>query len=211
MPDNLSGGTTVSFNNTPQAKDDFFGLDEDVGLKFFDVLANDLGGNAKTLWSIDNTSDDGFLDLASKDLVGASEFSELGARIYLTSDGRIAYDTSIFNSLAAGKVVVDQFTYAIRLSNGTLSWATVNVTLTGTNDGPVAVADTGTAGENEAKSFNVLANDTDVDTGDTKALSSLGLITVNGVAATAAQAAAFSIVNGQIQFTPGTAYDYLGA
>src|SRR4029078_6754590 len=66
-------------------------------------------------------------------------------------------------------------------------------------------------GENETKSFNVLANDTDVDTGDTKALVSIGTITVNGVAATAAQAAAFSIVAGQIQFNPGTAYDFLPA
>ena len=67
-------------------------------------------------------------------MAGISEYSELGARIWITSDGKIAYDTNALDSLPAGVTVVDQFTYAIRMSNGTLSWATVNVTLTGVND-----------------------------------------------------------------------------
>src|SRR3954471_14108985 len=54
----------VSFNNTPQAGDDYYGLTEDqliaLGiLKPFnvlslDVMSNDLGGNAKTLFSVDD-------------------------------------------------------------------------------------------------------------------------------------------------------------
>ena len=49
--------STVSFGNTPQAKDDYLlaGLTEDsTGIVCLDVMANDLGGNAKTLWSLDN-------------------------------------------------------------------------------------------------------------------------------------------------------------
>ena len=57
MADNLSGGTTASFNNTPQAKDDYFSYGEDVGIKYLDVMGNDLGGNAKSLWSIDDATD----------------------------------------------------------------------------------------------------------------------------------------------------------
>ena len=135
MATNTGGGTTTSLDNTPQAKDDFYTANEDEVL-YFSVMANDLGGSAKVLWSIDNTSDDGSGDLVAKDVAGVCEYSELGAKISLTSDGRIRYDTTMLDSLAAGQTVTDQFTYAIRLSNGTLSWATVTVTLSGTNDAP---------------------------------------------------------------------------
>src|SRR5205085_581092 len=43
--------------------------------------------------------------------------------------------------------------------------STVEVTITGTNDGPVAVADTAAGTENQTLTINVLANDTDVDDG----------------------------------------------
>ena len=210
MATNTGGGTTTSLNNTPQAVDDFYTANEDEVL-YFSVMANDLGGNAKTLWSIDNTSDDGSGDLVAKDVAGVCEYSELGAKISLTSDGRIRYDTTLLDSLAAGQTVIDQFTYAIRMSNGTLSWATVTVTLTGTNDGPIANVDTGSAGENEDKAFNVLANDTDVDNGAVLTLASINGVTVDGVAANAGEQAAFTIVGNQIQFAPGTAFDHLAA
>lgn len=54
----ITKGITVSFANTPQAKDDLFtgtGLTEDsLGAVYLDVMANDLGGNAKTLYSLDD-------------------------------------------------------------------------------------------------------------------------------------------------------------
>jgi len=114
-----------------------------------------------------------------------------------------------FNSLAVGQSAVVVISYDVADAQGATVTQTQTVTIAGTNDGPVAVADTGTAGENEIKSFNVLANDTDVDSGDTKVLSSLRSITINGVAATSSQAAAFSILNDQIRYDPGTAFDYL--
>jgi hypothetical protein len=55
-------GTTTSFNNTPQAGDDFFtaqttGLTEDsLFVTYLAVMANDLGGAAKTLYSLDDAS-----------------------------------------------------------------------------------------------------------------------------------------------------------
>jgi len=54
-----SGGTATSFSNTPQAKDDIFtfsitGLTEDTGTIYLSVLANNLGGAAKTLYSVDD-------------------------------------------------------------------------------------------------------------------------------------------------------------
>ena len=45
---------------------------------------------------------------------------------------------------------------------------TLTLTIIGCNHPPTANPDVGTAGENETKSFDVLANDTDPDVGDTK-------------------------------------------
>ena len=152
MPTNTGGGTTTSFMNTPQATDDTYVALED-GIYSFDVMADDLGGNAKTLWSVDDanmdgtttlnadgtatstTAGNGVLDLTVQDVAGVKEKSALGASIWI-ENGKIKYDTSSLDWLAAGQSATDTFTYAIRLSNGTLSWATVTVKLTGSNDGP---------------------------------------------------------------------------
>src|SRR5436190_6499467 len=60
------GGSTTSFTNTPQAKDDNYAFLEDVLRSnatlydistktiLLDVMANDLGGNAKSLFSVED-------------------------------------------------------------------------------------------------------------------------------------------------------------
>ncbi|MGH8355468.1 MAG: VCBS domain-containing protein, partial [Pseudomonas sp.] len=141
-----STGITVSFGNTPQAGDDCFsaGLTEDsTGAVLLDVMANDLGGKAKILWSLDDGSENEgsatSADLLTRDVVGADNFSKFGALIEITADGKVAYSMTdasrdYFQSLGAGEVGYDTFTYAIRLANGTLSWATATVQINGTND-----------------------------------------------------------------------------
>ena len=92
---------------------------------------------------------------------------------------------------------------------------TASIDVTDLNDTPTAAADTGTTGENEITSFDVLANDIDVDAGDTKTLDptlvvggvTSGNTTVSGINASGA----FAVVSNQIQFTPGTLFDALGA
>jgi trimeric autotransporter adhesin len=88
--------------------------------------------------------------------------------------------------LDAGEQVFD--TYTFTATDGTTQQVTV--TITGANDGPIAVADTGTATESGGvanatpgtpASGNVLTNDTDVDAGDTMTVSALAGGTV-GVA-----------------------------
>src|SRR5687767_632323 len=149
MSTNTGGGTIASFNNTPQAVDDYRTAIEDE-VFCFDVMSNDLGGQAKILWSIDDstTNDDGdsSIDLLTKDATATAcpEFSDLGARIWI-ENGIVKYDASTIDSLAEGETACDKFTYAIRLSNGTLSWATVYVTITGTNDAPVVTSDAAAA------------------------------------------------------------------
>jgi hypothetical protein len=80
------------------------------------------------------------------------------------------------------------------------------------NDPPVANPDTGKVGENETKSFDVLANDTDVDQGATISLDSLGTVTVtstNKVIDGINASSAFTIDSGEIKFTPGKLFDPL--
>ena len=118
---------------------------------------------------------------------------------------------SKFNSLAAGKSAVATFHYNV--NDGITTTAdTLTLTINGANDPPTANPDVGTAGENETKSFDVLANDTDPDVGDTKTLVSIDTILVasgngqiNGIDASAA----FSITGNQIKFLPGTLFDKL--
>ena len=165
-PTNTGGGTVTSFSNTPQATVDLFlaaqtGLTEDI-LKIvtLDVMANDLGGAAKTLYSLDNgisasTSTKTYApaDLLTQDTARVESMSTdtslCGAKIWITADGKVGYDaTSLsatfmasLNSLSAGEFAYDTFTYAIRLGNGTLSWATARVQFAGVNDAPVLAAD----------------------------------------------------------------------
>nr|WP_217346620.1 Ig-like domain-containing protein [Noviherbaspirillum sp. L7-7A]MBV0881088.1 tandem-95 repeat protein [Noviherbaspirillum sp. L7-7A] len=200
-------GINVSFSNTPQATADQFTFIEDQKVIFtLDVMANDLGGNAKTLYSLDNGDLQG--DLLTKDtVIGAlsTERSAGGATIWI-EDGKVAYDTTLIQdkiqALGAGAVFNDSFTYAIRLGNGTLSWATAKITITGTNDGPVAVADTAAGTENQTLTIDVLANDTDKDNGHVFTLMS-GVAPQNKGVAT--------VVNNQLVFNPGTDFDHLKA
>ncbi|MEI9425342.1 VCBS domain-containing protein, partial [Mesorhizobium sp. Cs1299R1N1] len=162
-----AGGTTTSFSNTPQAQDDAFIFSEDVNgsVLVLNVLANDSGGAAKQLYSIDNadsaltaTKTPAPSDLLIRDAayssdaaalavpVATAETSSLGARIWIGTDGMIHYDKADIDAkiqaLGAGQVLTDKLTYAIQLGNGTLSWATATVQFTGTNDKAVMGAAT---------------------------------------------------------------------
>ncbi|WP_340264839.1 VCBS domain-containing protein, partial [Sphingobium mellinum] len=170
-----AGGTTTSFSNTPQAKDDLFlsidtRLTEDSSqIVYLDVMANDLGGNAKTLFSIDDSiNSSGVIspaDLLKQDTVRAeatsTDYSLNGAHIWITTDGKVGYDTSSLSasfrtqlqSLNAGQFLTDTFTYAIRLGNGTLSWATATVQFAGTNDN-ASISGTATGNVVEAGGVN---------------------------------------------------------
>ncbi len=104
----------------------------------------------------------------------------------LLADGTYVYTPTNANptvdALALGQTLTDTFFY--RVSNGAKSdVARLTITLQGANDAPVAVADTATAREasgaaNSIAGFdpsgNLLANDRDVDTGDSLTLTRIG-------------------------------------
>ncbi|HVL78131.1 MAG TPA: VCBS domain-containing protein, partial [Sphingomicrobium sp.] len=136
---------------------------------------------------------------------GTFTFDHLtGAWTYTIDNNRTATE-----SLIQGQTVTETLT--VTSHDGTATH-TITVTVSGANDAPVAVADVGSAGENETKSFDVLANDTDVDAGDSKTLDSLGTVTVtsaNGTVHGIDASSAFSIDGDQIKFTPGSLFDAL--
>jgi VCBS repeat-containing protein len=146
---------SVSFNNTPQAADDLFtsavtdlnANNLTSGILLLDVMRNDAGGKAKSLYSLDDgiNSVGANGDLLQQDVVGVANYSQRGATIEITADGEVSYDASTLDAgfvtqlqhLGAGEFATDTFTYAIRLGNGTLSWATATVQIAGVNDAPV--------------------------------------------------------------------------
>ena len=123
-------------------------------------MANDLGGNAKVLWSLDDGTSASTatkvyapVDLLTQDAkveAMSADYSAKGAHIWITSDGKVGYDTSTFSAamkaslqaLDVGQTLTDSFTYAIRLGNGTLSWATATVAIhRHERRGPIVAAD----------------------------------------------------------------------
>jgi len=154
-----SGGSIASFTNTPQAKDDTYTYLEDLlrnnstlynvvtNTITLDVMANDLGGNAKTLFSVEDGDGNALTadyTLLAKDVGsnGCSAWEETFCHNWVRiNNGKIEYriadGTGIpgsgrsVDSLTDGQNFNDQFVYAIRLGNGTLSEATVKIHITG--------------------------------------------------------------------------------
>ncbi|TAL27839.1 MAG: type I secretion C-terminal target domain-containing protein [Alphaproteobacteria bacterium] len=146
----------VSFTNTPQAGDDNYTWNEDTllqsniynsttGFLTLDVMANDLGGKAKTLYSIDDGNGNALnpTDLLNGDNlvngISAWELTASGNYARINS-GKIELNLAPelgaggIDSLGADDHFTDTFVYAIRLGNGTLSWAHVNIDIYGQND-----------------------------------------------------------------------------
>ena len=137
----LPKGVRISVNSTPQAQDDYYEFNEDGSpVSYLNVLDNDLGGSAKVLWSVyQDDQSTSANELLIQTAVGDWVTLASGAKIAIMADGQIAYDysdinTSMIQSLGEGDVFTDTFSYSIRLSNGTISTATVNLTYVGEND-----------------------------------------------------------------------------
>ena len=145
----------TSFTKTPQAGDETYSFLEDeaaaiaVGnILTLDVMSNDLGGNAKALYSLADGNGNALASdtqLLAKDVVNgvsAWETTEDGNLIRI-NNGKIEFDltnslsllgATDIQGLAGGDVIDDVFVYSIQLGNGTLSQAYVRVHIEGSND-----------------------------------------------------------------------------
>lgn len=223
--------STTSYTQTPQAQDDSYTWEEDALLAsgayqnywedtdsagtcrnvlILDVMANDLGGKAKQLYSIDDGGSGALTDLLERNVNLAWEnFGDYSVRI---NSGKIEIDISGLiakaggdpaagiGSLNEGQAIDTSFQYAIRLGNGTLSLASVSLHIDGSRDGPQAVADTAAGTENQILTVDVLANDIGTDVGQNFSLVSASAPDKQGSVA---------IVDGQLVFDPGSDFDYL--
>ncbi|MET0270587.1 MAG: tandem-95 repeat protein, partial [Sphingomonas sp.] len=178
------GGSTP--NVAPVATNDAVTTNEDTPVTF-DVRANDSDGDRGTLavTQINGTA-----------ITATSPVAVTGGSISLGADGRLTFTPSAnFNGTPS-------FTYTLSDGQGGAATATVNLTVTGVNDAPVAANDAFTTAEDTAVEISVRGNDTDVD-GD-----ALTVTQVNGAAisTTAPVAVAGGVVSlnaaGNLVFTP---------
>jgi VCBS repeat-containing protein len=223
-------------NDTPEARDDS-GVSIEAG-----GLNNNQAGTAATgnVLANDNDVDGGEIpaDLPALDYgetraaasvrtgaetstgVAGTLGSELrGSYGWLTlnSDGSYNYrldnGMSEVQALRAGNTLGDSFTYSVVDAGGALDAATLNITIQGRNDTPIAQNDAATAIEaggvanttpGSNPTGNVLANDTDVDgNGEALSVATVSHGAVNGVLGSALQGTYGSLIlnaNGQYSY-----------
>lgn len=184
--------SSTSFTKTPQAGDDSFFFTEDqittyiagthLNVMSLDVMSNDLGGNARRLYSIEDGDGNPLApetELLVRDALanGSSgwEDTQLGNCIRI-NNGQIEFDMSNslsaigatnVNALGAGDVIEDWFVYSIQLGNGTISQAYVHIYIEGVNDAAVISGDTsGAVVEDTTTSASGDLNVVDLDRGE---------------------------------------------
>ena len=142
---------------------------------------------------LDNDDDPDGDALVAIPFVGTSD---VGAAVTINADGTFLYDPSnsaAIDTLAAGEVVPDTFTYTVSDGNGGTDTGTVNVTLTGLNDAPTAVNDDTSVANDTSTELDVLDNDVDPDNGDVLTIESVTQGSHNGTVV---------ISGGKIVYTP---------
>jgi VCBS repeat-containing protein len=120
-------------------------------------------------------------------------------------DGTFTFDPgSDFQDLAAGETRQVSFTYEVTDSQGATDTATATITVTGTNDGPVAQADSFSGLQDQQVTGNVLADngsgaDSDID-GDALSVTTIGAI------ATAEGGTVVMGADGSFTYTPASGF-----
>lgn len=118
-------------------------------------------------------------------------------------DGQVQFDPGRdFDRLALGESEVVVVDYTVRNERGASASSTVTITVTGSNDAPVARSDSATTRRDSGVVIDVLANDHDPDNG--------ALLTVTAASVKPGQGSV-SIVENEIRFDPGKDFDHLGA
>jgi hypothetical protein len=114
-------------------------------------------------------------DLNKDALTAVLEQGPAHGQLTLNADGSFTYQAD------ANYNGADSFTYLARDPSGAVTGVqTVSLQVAAVNDAPVAKADAGTVAENQSVTLDVLANDTDVDTGDSKTLVSVSATALGG-------------------------------
>jgi hypothetical protein len=152
--------TVSAINDPPTANADNLTIAGNSTNNVLDVLANDSPGSdandALTIQSVSTPSK--------------------GGTVTITNNG-----TRLTYSPKSGYTGAEQFTYTVRDKAGDQKTATVNITVTTANAPPTATNDAYTVVEDAAAAnFNVVANDSTADAGETIAVSAVGTPSAGG-------------------------------
>jgi hypothetical protein len=169
--DTDTGTLTILVNDAPIAVDDILTVLEDSSLTLTDVIENDIDKNPLTLSAV--TSGTGTVSIGDDNVsvkyVPTLNFNGTEVITYTASDGSL--DTT----------------------------GTFTITVTPVNDAPVAVDDTATVSEDsELSSFNVIANDTDVE---------LDALTLTIVATSGTGTVALNADTKSVNYTPAANFN----
>lgn len=155
-------------NDGPEARDDSAATAENNQAATGSVLANDSDVDRLDTIAVNSWSG-GALGDAGAITDGA------GATFTMNADGSYALDASNAEALSEGETITQTFSYTLTDNHGATDTATIQVTVTGTNDGPEANDDdAGSVAENSILQGSVLGNDTDVDRLDVLSVTSVG-------------------------------------
>ena len=194
--------TMTGTNDIPVAAADVGSASENQAL-MLDVLANDTDADAGDTYET--------LNLDSATIVDSNGDPLAGQGSVTIASRQVRFDPGTdFDYLASGETATVTVRYEISDRSGATSEATATITVTGTNDDPVATADTATGHENQTLTIDVLANDTDVDHNNAPSNFSLDSVQiVDGDGNPLSGQGTVSVVNNQLQFVPGSDFDSL--
>ena len=175
--------TITGTNDAPVAAADVGGATEDIALTataVTGVLANDSdvdAGDTKTVSGVAFGATNGTVGSALAGTYGTLTLNANGSYSYLA-------DKAAAQALGLGQTATEAFTYTTRDAAGATTSTTITFTITGSNDAPIAVADSGSATEDvtltTTAATGLLANDSDVDAGDTRTVSAVGFGATSG-------------------------------
>jgi len=173
--------TITGENDAPTARDDI-GIVQENGLLRISPLNNDSDPDTTDVLTVTNINQ-----------------PALGT-VTINPDNTVTFDPDgDFENLAEGETTTQTFDYTISDGNGGTDTEQITVTITGTNDAPIAVNDTVAGTEDTAITLTnaelVDPNDQDVD-GDSLTITSVS----NGTGGTV------SLSGGNVIFTPTTDY-----
>ncbi|ADB49720.1 Ig-like domain-containing protein [Conexibacter woesei] len=204
--------TITGVNDAPNAADDAYRTDEDTPLSVnaaSGLLANDrdADGDTLTVAEVDGSAGN----------VGTAFRTTAGAQLRVNADGSLSYDPSgALDRLRTGETVRDTITYRASDGRGGNDTATIEFTITGVNDPPVATDDSYRTDEDTPLTVNaasgVLANDRDAE-GDTLTVDEVDGSAGNVGATFAASSGALVTVNadGSLRYDPNGQFNNLRA
>ncbi|TLX79722.1 retention module-containing protein [Pseudomonas nicosulfuronedens] len=170
--DHLAQGQSENVTFTYQAKDNNGALSDPQTVTITVTGTNDKPvAYADTQTTEENTVLQGQVPVAT-DIDGtiasyqlATDVAQGKGTLTFNADGSYTFTPgTAFDHLAAGQSENVTFTYQAKDNNGALSDPqTITITVTGTNDAPVAVPDTAHTNEDTAIRIDVLGNDTDAE------------------------------------------------